>query len=439
MLQAGFGSRDITPDQPMFLVGYPHVPRVLEGVHDSLYATAMYLRGRGSAVVLVSCDLLFVARETATTCREAIGTALGIPPAHVLISATHTHSGPVTNTVLAWRDDPLVPAPAPEYLQKLQAGIVEAALAARAAAVPAELAVTTARVDGVGGNRLAADGVHDPEVGILAIRCRQSHALLGLDVVYSMHPTVMHEDSKLVSSDFPHYTRLQLREMLGERLPVVYHTGPEGNQSPRYSVRGQTFAEAERLGRRLGQFVGDAVKALRDADFAAAVRLAAASELVPLPGRTYPTLAEAEARLAEARASFDRLRREKAGHGPVRTAECAVFGAEEVVALARAQAAGAVEARRRQCSPAEVQVLRVGDVCLVGLPGELFVEYGLEIKRRAAQRSFVINLANGELQGYIVTPEAERAGGYEASMSMFTAEGGARMVDTALDLVRRLA
>ncbi|OGV71672.1 MAG: hypothetical protein A3K19_20540 [Lentisphaerae bacterium RIFOXYB12_FULL_65_16] len=438
MLHAGFGLRDITPDQPTFLVGYPHVPRVSTGVHDPLYATTMFLEDSGTAVVLVSCDLLFVARETAATCRQAIGTALGVNPAHVLISATHTHSGPVTNTVLAWREDPLVPPPAPEYLEKLQAGIVEAAKAARDAAVPAELAVTTAHADGVGGNRLAADGVRDPEVGILVVRDRQNHTLLGLDMVYSMHPTVMHEDTKLVSSDFPHYTRLHLREMLGD-IPVVYHTGTEGNQSPRYSVRGQTFAEAERLGRRLGQFVGDAVRALGAADFATSVRLAAASDLVPLPGRTYPTPAEAEARLAEARATFERLRRENAGHGPVRTAECAVFGAEEVVALARAQADGAVEARRRQCSPAEVQVLRVGDACLVGLPGEVFVEYGLEIKSRAAQRSFVINLANGELQGYIVTPEAERAGGYEASMSMFTAEGGARMVEKALDLIRRRA
>ncbi len=98
------------------------------------------------------------------------------------------------------------------------------------------------------------------------------------------------------------------------------------------------------------------------------------------------------------------LRHAGAPHGPLRTAEVAVFGAEERVTLARAQAQGEIAALVDRYTPAEVQVFRVGDTCLVGLPGELFVEYGLAIKARAPRRAFVISLANGDLQGYIVTP-----------------------------------
>ncbi len=82
--------------------------------------------------------------------------------------------------------------------------------------------------------------------------------------------------------------------------------------------------------------------------------------------------------------------------------------------------------------------MRIGDLFVVGLPGEQFVEYALEIKRRAPGRAFVISLANGELQGYIVTPAAAAVGGYEADWALFRPESGARMVVAALSLMEKI-
>ena len=59
----------------------------------------------------------------------------------------------------------------------------------------------------------------------------------------------------------------------------------------------------------------------------------------------------------------------------------------------------------------------------------------MEIKERAVGRTFVVSMANGETQGYITTPEAT---GYEANLSMFKPESGARLVDKALSLVENL-
>jgi neutral ceramidase len=81
----------------------------------------------------------------------------------------------------------------------------------------------------------------------------------------------------------------------------------------------------------------------------------------------------------------------------------------------------------------------MGNLFLAALPGEFFVEYGLEIKARAPGRTFVISLANGEFQGYIVTPEASGSGGYEASFALFRAESGARMINATLNLLQELA
>ena len=106
------------------------------------------------------------------------------------------------------------------------------------------------------------------------------------------------------------------------------------------------------------------------------------------------------------------------------------------VTSVKAQQSGEIDALRRRYASTEVQVLRVGETFYVGLPGECFVEYGLEVKRHAPERTFVISLANGELQGYIVTPEAT---GYEAAFSLFTPQAGHILVDAALRLVTRLA
>jgi hypothetical protein len=300
------------------------------------------------------------------------------------------------------------------------------------AAQPAELAVTTALSEGVGGNRLRPDGPRDPEAGIVVVRAAHDHAPLAVQVVYSMHPTVLHEDSRLVSSDFPHYTRRVVETAFPGAL-VLYHTGPCGNLSPRYHVKAQTFAEAERLGSLLGDRVVAAVKALSASNFQREVTVDGLSARVALPPRTFGTVAEAEAELRQAVAEYARLQREGAPHGPLRTAECTVFGAEERLTLARAQQDGELAVLLRHLSPVDVQVFRAGDTFLVGWPGECFVEYALAVK--AARRAFVISLANGELQGYIPTPDAT---GYEARLSVFEPAAGDRLAGTTLELMQRL-
>ena len=434
-LRAGVAVRDISPRKPMFLVGYPHVPRISIGIHDPLLVSALCLANGETALLLISVDVLFISRESTETCRTAIARACGMPASNILIGATHTHSGPVTATMLAWKDDPVVPAPDAEYMEIFHAGIVQAATAARQAARPAQLAVTTARVEGVGCNRLAPDGAFDSEAGLLAVRSEGK--LVALTLVYGMHPTVLHEDSRWVSSDFPYYARQQLNEAF-PGLTTVYHNAPCGNLSPRYHVRGQTFTEAERLGRKLGSVTVAALGRLHEEDFQADIPLAVLQGYAAMVSNHFSTVDDAQRALLSAQKRFEQLKREGAPHGPVRTAECVIFGCEEGLTLARAQAARETARLQEHYRKAEVQALRIGDAFVVGLPGEQFVEYALQLKRAAPARTFAVSLANGELQGYIVTPEARNQVSYEAAFALFAAESGQRLIDTALGLLTEL-
>ena len=94
MLKAGMCRVDITPPQGLELAGYPHYPRNNTGFHDPLYAACMYLNNDGVEVAMVTLDLLFFSKKHVKTVRQKVEAACGIPGGHVMISCSHTHSGP---------------------------------------------------------------------------------------------------------------------------------------------------------------------------------------------------------------------------------------------------------------------------------------------------------------------------------------------------------
>lgn len=240
MLRAGTGRVDVSPRDQIFLIGYPHVARMSTGIHDPLYATALCLDDGENQTISVAVDVLYVHSKLVAQCRRRIEERLGVRPEHIMISATHTHSGSTTCSVLAMTDDPVVPAPDPAYMDSLARGITAVACIAAEVCEPVEAAITAATVDGVGCNRLCCpDSARDPEAGIVAVRRVSDGSMLAVQMFYAMHPTVMHEDSTLVSSDFPAYTRQHIQEAF-PGVQVIYHNGPCGNLSPRYHVKGQT-------------------------------------------------------------------------------------------------------------------------------------------------------------------------------------------------------
>ncbi len=79
--------------------------------------------------------------------------------------------------------------------------------------------------------------------------------------------------------------------------------------------------------------------------------------------------------------------------------------------------------------PVEVQALRIGDLAVIGVPGEPFVEAQLEIKCNSpALRTFCVHMTNGAV-GYIPTAEPLDRGGYETRTARWS-KLGAEALDT---------
>lgn len=434
----GVAEADLTPQAPAFLFGYPRVPRMSTGVNDPLLASAIWIETAGRACLFIGCDLILLTKAMTTRLRASLAESLGLPTERIMISATHTHSGPVMSRMVSNAADPVVPDPDGAYLADVAAAIESAAHAARGSAEPATLRWATIESVGLGGNRRDPAGPTLPQWPVVYAERSADGTPLAAMSVCAMHPTVLHEDSTLISGDFPGLARQALKSAWGDRAVYLHHMGASGDQSPRHVTRANTMAEARRLGDLLAERLVDAKHTAQMLE----PTLNAASVEVDLPMRDLPSVQDAMDRLAQAEARYRSL--QAAGGPAARTAETDWFGAEETLTLAKAAAEGRLGDAVSACMPAEVQVIWLGEFCIVGWPGEVFVQYALDLQERAAGSGssitpHVVTLANGDLQGYVVTEQAVREGFYEAGNAVFDGpESGRLLIDTTLGLLARM-
>src|SRR2546426_980099 len=92
--RVGVASVRITPSPGVPMAGY-YNERKAESIHDDLYAKAMVIEKDGAKAALVACDLISMPRPVVEEARQLIQRATNLRGERVMISATHSHTGPV--------------------------------------------------------------------------------------------------------------------------------------------------------------------------------------------------------------------------------------------------------------------------------------------------------------------------------------------------------
>lgn len=427
-LKIAFSEVDITPDLGARMAGFFEDRRV-EGVHDPLLARAMAVDDGRHPLLLVTCDLLSLSRGTVLAAKERIRAATGIPPESVMVSGTHTHTGPATGPVF-------MRPPSAEYVARLEERVAQAAVEAWERRQEAELGIGWGFEGKLSHNRrfmmrstrqvvmhppkgstdiLYQEGRVDPEVGVLSVRGLDGRPL-GCLLNFACHVNVV--GGTLVSADYPGAFAAAMKQRHGGHHVALFANGCCANlcqidvYDPERNDWG--FEWAEQMGQRLAD---DVVKVEAGLEYQAEMRLDSRAVELQFPLRRFP-----DSLLAWAQT----VRESGTDPGIVeRTYAEMGFALRERV-------------RTRPTDPGVIQALRLGEVGMVGLPGEIFVEFGLDIKLDSpARRTFVVELANGVV-GYVPTREAFVGGGYEqrsATSSWLTPGAGEMMVDTALSLL----
>jgi neutral ceramidase len=433
-LTAGVSLVDISPGPGIELAGYPHHPRFNKGIHDPLYAGCICLDDGATKLAIVSMDLLIYSKKEVQAVRDEISRTTPIPAGNIMITCSHTHSGPWASGRLDLEALEQKLTPDPGFLSDLHRKLVSLVKDAWENRFEAQVGVEKGfcgRQHGVGGNRRNPEEIADPEVWTVGVKDAAGN-LRGCLVKYALHPTFLHSDSFLVSADYPGC----IRKLLAERKPgmiFLFAQGCSGNQSPRYFRTGKTYDEAMRVGYAIGE---EAVRVLDSMDYRSDAKLVVTSAETEVDTRILPSRADAEKAVALARTSWEKVKAESAVERDIWNAELRFLGAEDLLAYVLVSERGESLALREDELPAEVQVIGIGDARIVGLQGELFVEFGITIQYRAPfDRTFVIELANGGLPGYACTARAYAQGGYETGASLLTGRSGEQLVDAAVRLL----
>ncbi len=423
-LRAGVSQIDITPPAGLAMTGYIARLGHAMGAHDPLYAKALVFDDGQRRAALISCDVLAFDRHFVAATRAAIERQTGFPGAHVLIACTHTHAGPAT---IFLRDCGEVDR---AWMEELRRRLVAALAAALEDLQPARVGFGRGCLADRSQNRRQLGDVMDPEVGVLRVD-RADGRPLAVALNFACHPTTLGPDNLFYSADYPGYATRQVAAATG--APALFLTGAVGDVGP-IQVGGHAAAEA------LGGAVADAALAvLSQIECQAEARVAVASEVLELPLLPLPSLRELERAADASRAHLQAA--ETAGEVVLARVHRAMLGwAEDTLAGLRLNSLARTVA-------AETQVLRVGGTWLVGVPGELFVELGMAIKRGLQPRSaFICGYANDDI-GYLPTRAAYARGGYEINdaykyygyPAAVAPEAGEAVVAAALRLAARIS
>ncbi|HTK37151.1 MAG TPA: neutral/alkaline non-lysosomal ceramidase N-terminal domain-containing protein, partial [Pyrinomonadaceae bacterium] len=418
MFKAGFSKQSISPPIGAPLAGFAARQGVCEGIHDELFSRALVLENNDRSVAIVSLDVLAVSAEFVEKVRSRIESKTGLKKDAIMIAATHTHAGPVTIRTFFNPDESLDS----DYMNSLADAIENSVVAAWENKFGARIGVGSGHVDGIGVNRRTEDKKPiDDEIGIIKIE-DATGAVKGVLINYSCHPTVLGSDNLLATGDFPYFAVDTIEEELGDGGFAMFVNGTQGNISMGHSSElsaigiitpGRTFEHAAELGEKLGRAAIDAMKEIQTTD-AAKLDTSVANARFPL--KELPEIPAAEAAFVTAEkhladissngASSDQIMKAKSG---LLYASITDYYAKETSKFSDGT------------MPIELQALRIDDAVFLAVPAEVFVEIGLEIKKRAGRKTFIVGIANGYI-GYLPTATSYPAGGYEVVSSKVSPE-----------------
>ena len=315
------------------------------GIHDDLFARTLYFSDERDSFAIISCDLCWISQQLVSSTQNILSQK-GAEASQLMFCATHTHSGPAVVDLLSPLNDKNL-----SYLRELPKHIADSVIDAQYEARPARIEVSRSEAD-LSFNRRISNGQVDRSITIISF-VSADHEPIAKLVNYACHGTVLGENNRFISADFPGSLTSLIESAESRNFACVYLNGACGDVNPR-TCRGYDCS---------GSF-----------DDVASMGKALAALCTSSKNSKWIGTGEG--------VNFRRLR-----IGPFPP-----LGME-----------------------IELSVARVGELALVGVPGEVFAETGLAMKGNSqASQVLVVGYANG-YQGYFPTADAFTRGDYETS------------------------
>jgi hypothetical protein len=406
-LQANVARVELTPPRELkaALGGYgARLSKPAVGAHDGVWAKALALQRGSRKFVLVTADVLAFPPKFKSNVLERLAPE-GWSAEQVLLLPSHTHT---SIDMMALHPDNVFGIPQVGVFHKALFDhtancIARAVREARQNLVPALADSRTVSLPDRNRNRRAGNSACDRELTVTRIDTTDKRPLAVL-VNWTAHPTFMDEEDMLFSGDWPGHLQRTLEALIGQGVTVLFHNGAEGDQSPTPPTgTASNWERAERYGRELAV---EAWRLWEKAQPSEVLVFAFRTERLTLPKRQW--------------------------HPDFMKTGGAEYGLNEAMMREFVE----------RLVPAETlsTTLRLGDLLITGVPGEMAAQLGMEIKAQARQvtgaRCAAIGGLADEWISYILSAEEYRKGGYEASVSFYGESLGSTVVEGVLRGVR---
>ena len=357
------------------------------GVHDPLRVRALALESGEARALWLTLDLVGIDPTLVAGLRERLRRR-GQTYSALIVSASHTHSGPGAYAESALFGFVAIDRLSPPIRTKILDGLEEAAWRAEGAKMKAQIAVGSVSVTGITESR-----VHealDPELAVVKVT-RTDGRPLALLWNYAIHGTALGRDNLLLSGDLMGDASARLERETG--VPALFVNGAVGDVSPR--PRG--WAGVQAAGQTLA---AGALEAWRRARVEpGGVEVATGQVALPSPALS--------------------VRNCVAGWAPT----WMTVGLQEALPTST-----------------DLVALRIARTGWVTIPGELETRLGLDVKSTQWDRLgrvFIAGVSNDYL-GYFLTPADYRKPSYIACASLYGERGGEVMRDAAVAALKRL-
>lgn len=408
-LKAGVARVDLTPplDFMVPLGGYgDRMNRPAEGVHDRIFAKALVLSDGTQKFALLTVDIVGFPPTLKPELLERLSGSWSAD--QLLLLASHSHTSIEMNAI-----NPLNTFQIPQlgiYNARVHEFVVSrlTEVVRQAEKKLVEVSVGTATVAIEGWNRNRRGGkVTDNDLTVTRIDTTQGQPLAVL-VNFTAHPTFMSGEDMLFSGDWPGHLQRTIESLIGDGVTALYYNGAEGDQAPvgRPNAGDSRWERAESYGRDLGIVAWkqwQATKTSTDVPFDYH------SNAVTMPERTW--------------------------HPDFMKTGGAEYGLSEDL----------FRQMLPVLFPAKVDIIsfRLGDLLIVGIPGEMAASLGMKIKHEAGLATGCKNPVIGGIAdqwiSYMLPADEYRRGGYESSVSFYGETLGDTMVAGAVAGASELA
>ena len=417
--RAGAAAVDITPKEfPLNMPG-GFSANMAESAHDPLHARAMVLDDGTTTRAMVVVDNLGAGPDVLDEAKEIASKQTGIPVEKMLISSTHSHSAAPLNTRSA---------PAAAYRKLFVEGVADSIIKAHAALRPAAVGAAShplpeevfnrrwylkpgkmplnpyGKLDKVKMNPGTSPdvldhpaGPTDPDITIISVQDLKRKPI-ALFANYSLHYVGGIPSAQISADYYGEFARLMPSRLRGdESFVAMMSNGTSGdiNNIP-FGITRPPREPFEQIRIVAGKAADTAWLAHQKIEkHRSDVRLGMVQREITLKYRRPTAEQVAEAKAVMAIKDKDAI--------------------EKLPRLAQHYAQGTIGAAERaeDTITVKIQAIRIGDLAVCGFPFEIFVETGLDMKKRSPfPQTMVIGLANGR-HGYLPTPEQHALGGYE--------------------------